>query len=394
MYDLLQEYSYHSPKFSFWFIDLDKKPIEAAKYGVTAYRTTLIKSGNNKELVGFESEDKLTNALMKVIRDEVKTIHFVKGHGENNIEDKLEYGYKIAKEAIEKENYQVHELLLAGVETIPDEVSVLVVSGPQKDFIPSELKKIADYTARGGSVLFMLDPALLPKLSGFLGGYGFELHNDIIVDKLIRVVGTNYLTPVVTEYKKEHPITADLTNIYTFFPIARSVGITEDPGTGSYNLAKTSSNSWARSKGKLDEDNLEFDASKDTQGPLNIMAVSVLKVADKDKDKDTAESEKEPKNNTDGHIQKWGKIIVIGDSNFAGNTHIRLAGNKDLFLNTINWLAEEHSLISIRKKERGISPMTLTDIQERLVFWLAVIILPSLILMIGIAVVTRRKVQV
>ena len=390
MYDLLQEYSYHTPKFTFWFIDPDKKPIEAAKYGVTAYRTTLIKSNNNEEIVGFESEDKLTNALMKVIRDEVKTIYFVKGHGENNIEDESEYGYQMAKQAIEKENYQVRELLLAGVEHIPDEVSVLVVSGPQKDFISSELEKITDYIARGGSVLFMLDPALLPELSDYMKGYGFDLRNDIIVDKLIRIAGTNYLTPVVTEYKKEHPITSDLTNIYTFFPIARSVDIKEDAATGSYNLAKTSSSSWARSTGTLDDDNIEYDPARDTQGPLTIMAVNVLKVKDADK----TENKQQQQQTTDGHIQKYGKIIVVGDSNFAGNTHIRLAGNKDLFLNTVNWLAEEHSLISIRQKEVGISPMTLTDAQERMVFWFSVVIMPSLIMMIGIAVVARRRLQV
>jgi len=399
MYDLLKEYSYHSPKFTFWFIDPDKKPIEAAEYGVTAYRTTLIKSNNKEEMVGFESEDKLTNALMKVIRDEVKTVHFVKGHGENNLEDETEYGYKMAKQAIEKESYPVKELLLAGVERISDKVSVLVISGPQKDFSRDELAKITDYIARGGSALFMLDPALLPELSNHLSGYGFELHNDIIVDKLIRVVGTNYLTPVVTEYKKEHPITADLSNIYTFFPIARSVGIAENPGTGSYNLAKTSSSSWARSTGTLDKDNLEFNPSTDTQGPLNIMAVSVVRVANPDKaeNKKPAATPLEKITVSDaanGQVQKFGKIIVIGDSNFAGNTHIRLAGNKDLFLNTINWLAEEHSLISIRQKERGTSPLTLTDAEGRMVFWFSVIIMPSFIMMIGIAVVTRRRRQV
>lgn len=390
MHDLLKEYSYYSPRFNFWFIDPDKKPIESAKYGITAYRTTLIRTKKNKEIVGFESEDKLTNALMKVIRDKVKTIYFVKGHGENNINDDQEYGYKIAKQSIEKESYQVRELLLASVENISDDVSVLVISGPKKDFIPSELKKITEYISRGGSVLFMLDPAFLPKLSDYLKGYGFELHNDIIVDKLIRVVGTNYLTPVVTEYKKEHPITSDLSNIYTFFPIARSVKIKEEPGKGKYNLAKTSSSSWARSTGKLNKDNLEFDPDKDTKGPLSIMAVSMNEV----KDKHEGEGNKQAKESADGHIRKWGKIIVIGDSNFAGNTHVRLAGNKDLFLNTINWLAEEHSLISVRKKEPGISPLTLTETQQRLVFWVSVIIVPSLMMMIGIAVIARRKYQV
>jgi len=389
MYDLLKEYSYHSPRFTFQFIDPDKKPIEAAQYGVTAYRTTLIRSNNNEETIGFESEDKLSNALIKVIRDEIKSIYFVKGHGENNIDDENEYGYKMAKQAIEKENYQVRELLLAGVERIPDEVSVLVISGPQKDFIPDELEKITEYIMQGGSALFMLDPALLPELSTYLGGYGFDIQNDIIVDKLIRIVGTNYLTPVVTEYEKEHPITNELSNIYTFFPVARSVEITEDPARGRYNLAKTSSSSWSRSTGALDKDNLEFDPEKDAQGPLNIMSVSMHEV----KDGGEGDSKNAASSNADGQIRKWGKIIVIGDSNFAGNTHFRLAGNKDLFLNTVNWLAEEHSLISVRKKETGINPMTLTDTQERLVFWISVVIMPSLVSMIGVAVTMRRKYQ-
>ncbi len=389
MHDLLEEYSYYSPKFTFQFIDPDKKPIEAAEYGITAYRTTLIRSKNHQEIIGFESEDKLTNALMKVIRDEVKTVYFVKGHGENNIEDEGEYGYKMAKQAIESENYQVQELSLAEVERVPEKVSVLVVSGPQQDFLPGELDKISAYIQTGGSAMFMLDPAPLKELPAFLNGYGFEVRDDIIVDKLIRIVGTNYLTPVVTEYKDDHPITADLTNIYTFFPVVRSVEIKENAATGSYTLASTSSSSWARSEGTLDKDSIEYDPSRDAQGPLPVMAVHVLQVDGAD----MADGELLTPT-ADGDVRRFGKIIVIGDSNFAGNTHFRLAGNKDLFLNTVNWLAEEHSLISVRKKEAGISPLTLTNSQQRLVFWLAVIILPSLVAMIGAAVVMRRRLQV
>jgi len=385
MFDLLKEYSYYSPRFKFWFVDPDKKPVSAAKYGITSYRTTLIRSGGNQEVVGFESEDKLTNALMKVIRDEVKTIYFVKGHGENDVEDAQEYGYKSAKEAIEKESYQVRDLFLAGVDRIPEDASVLVVSGPRKDIVQGELEKVTEYVNKGGAVFFMLDPAPLAELSVYLKGYGFELESNIIVDKLVRIVGTNYLTPVVTEYNKGHPITRDLTNVYSFFPIARSVEIEEDPASGSHNLAKTSASSWARSKGKLDEDDLKFDQARDRRGPLNIMAVKVVEVKAEKKKKSAT------KDVVEGSVQRWGKIVVVGDSNFAGNTHIRLAGNRDLFLNTINWLAEEHALISVRKKETGISPMTLTDTQERLVFWLSVLIVPSLIMIMGVGVIARRR---
>src|SRR3990170_3990566 len=80
MYDLLQEYSYHSPRFKYQFIDPDRHPEQTLKYGITEYRVTLIKSGNNQEKIGFESEEKLTNAILKIMRDEVKVIYFLKGH--------------------------------------------------------------------------------------------------------------------------------------------------------------------------------------------------------------------------------------------------------------------------------------------------------------------------
>ncbi len=416
MYDLLQEYSYHSPRFSFWFVDPDRKPAEAAKYGVTSYRTTLLRTKDKQEIVSFETEEKVTNALMKVIRDSVKTIYFVQGHRENNLEDKTEYGYAAAKQFMEAENYRVKELLLVGEKPISDDASIIVVSGPSSDLTPYELEKIDLFVRkRGRSVFFMLDPAPLPETLAYLETNGFKIGNDIIVDKLIRVMGTNYLTPVVMNYDLEHPLTRDMSNVYTFFPIARSVHIDKDPGKGRYVLAKTRSSSWARSKGQLKEDNEKFDKETDEKGPLGIMAVAAVAVREFDAnnqpvDQPQGDEADAPTKVADMEVgqqvlppagykaadnmpktTKFGRIVVIGDSNFAGNTHIKLAGNRDLFLNIINWLAREEAMISVRNKTPGLSPLTLSAAQGKLAFWLAVIITPSLFLAIGAAVIIRRK---
>ena len=407
MVDLLGEYAYHSPHFKFWFVDPDKRPAEAAKYGVTSYRTTLLRSRGKEEVVSFESEAKVTNALMKVLRDQVKTIYLTQGHGENSIADEQEYGYALAKKFLESESYQVRELLLVGETTIPADASVVVVSGPRTDLQPTELEKLDLFLKGGGSVLFMLDPAPLPFTLDYLERLDFKIGNDIVVDKLIRIMGTNYLTPVVMDYNKEHPLTREMANIYTFFPIARSVEITDDPGQGRYTLARTSSSSWARSKGQLTDDNVQFDQELDRRGPLGVMSVAAIKVAGGDgqaegdggaKDGETKDDAPK-KTGPDGEaaaqgadrMSRWGKVVVVGDSNFASNTHIKLAGNRDLFLNTINWLAAEVALISVRGKEPGLSPLTLTSAQGRLVFWVAVIIMPSLFLVIGVGVMLRRK---
>ncbi|MEO5350131.1 MAG: GldG family protein [Magnetococcus sp. YQC-3] len=388
MVDLLREYGYHSPRFKYWFVDPDKRPAEAAKYGVTSYRTTLLRIGEKQEIIVSETENKITNALIKVLQGRVKTLYFVKGHGENSISDETEYGYANSKKFLEQENYQVRELLLVGEEKIPKDADLVVISGPRGDYAEEEISKLAEYVHRGGSLFFLLDPAPVPMLVQYLQGYGFAVGNDIIVDKLIRIMGTNYLTPVVMDYDKEHPITRDMANIYTFFPIARSVEIKPDPDQGRYLLARTSSSSWARSKGELKDEDTRFDPELDRKGPIGVMAVSSIKVAEGGESPTVPFA---PTATPPEGITRWGKVLVIGDSNFAGNTHVQLAGNRDLFLNGVNWLAKEEAMISIRPKEPGVSPLTLTNAQGRLVFWVAVIILPSLFLVIGVGVLLRRR---
>ena len=390
MVDLLKEYAYHTPNFKFWFVDPDKRPVEAAKYGITSYRTTLLRSGGKQETVGFESEEKVTNALLKVIKDEVKAVYFLKGHGENSLADEQRTGYKLVKGAIEKENFKVRELLLVSEERVPEDAAILVAAGPKKDILPGELEKIARYVESGGSILFLLDPGPTPKISHFLGSHGLKVGNDIIIDKQSQMIGANYLTPVVMEYNQKHLIGRDF-NFVTFFPVARSVEVREDPALGSYNLAKTGSSSWAKSKGQLDDDEIKFDPVNDRRGPINLASVAVVKVGGESGSGAKEAAPATPGANLKEGVNRWGKIIVVGDSDFAGNAHFNLMGNKDFFLNMIGWLAEETALISVRKKETGLTPLTLTDTQGNLVFWLSVIIAPSLAVAIGIAVVARRR---
>jgi ABC-type uncharacterized transport system involved in gliding motility auxiliary subunit len=382
MADLLKEYAYYSPNFKYWFVDPDQNPLEAAEYGVTSYRTTLIRYQDKQEIVSFETENKLTNALLKVLRKETKRIYFLSGHGENSLTGTDNVGYLAVKEALEEEHHEVRDLLLLESDGVPEDAAVVVIAGPKTAPLPREMEMLTDYIRGGGRALFMLDPGDPPQLGRYLKAYGFDVGEDIIIDKLSQVFGGNYLTPVVSEYFKEHPVTAEF-EIATFFPMAQSVSIAEDKTTGSLNLAKTSDNSWAKRSGTLDEESLEFDKDTGVAGPLNIISVTSIAVDPQGADPGEAES------NPD--LKQWGKVIVVGDSNFVSNSYIQMAGNRDLFLNMVNWLAQENLLISIRKKAPGVSPVTLTAVQGRMVFWVSVIIVPSLIMLLGFAVITRNR---
>jgi ABC-type uncharacterized transport system involved in gliding motility auxiliary subunit len=166
----------------------------------------------------------------------------------------------------------------------------------------------------------------------------------------------------------------------TFFPAARSVHIKEAPAKGRYDLAKTSDKSWTVT-GELTDDALTFDSDRHTRGPISVVAVAAVEVVLNEKKTEASQES----------MKTWGKILVVGDSDLVSNTHLKLAGNKDFFLNTLNWLAEEHVLISVRRREPGLTPLMLTAVQGKLVFWLSMVIVPSLVLVAGIGVTLRRR---
>jgi len=85
------------------------------------------------------------------------------------------------------------------------------------------------------------------------------------------------------------------------------------------------------------------------------------------------------------------KIVVFGDSDFAGNSSFRVSGNGDFFLNTVNYLAEEKDLISIRPKQSLGDRIFLTAKQGRFVFLLCVVLIPVSVLTLGTSLFIRKR---
>lgn len=376
--DLLEEYAGLSDKFTFTFIDPDANPGLASKYGVSEYRIIMLFAGDKQAKIGNEKEEKLTNGLIKLLKQKQKTVYFVTGHGEKDTASTNKEGYKAAKEALINESYQVKELPLLQVESIPSDASVVVLAGPTRDLDQAELDKLDKRYKSGGAIFAMIDPGHPAGFATWLEGYGFKLQNDIIIDQQSQVYGANYLTPVVYAYHKKHPLTQDFT-LASYFTIANSVYMQEDPKQGRYELALTGPNSWTEvDKNQLESGQAEYNEDREKRGPIPVMAVTTTPAGEET----DAEGTKR---------EKYGKMILVGDSDFANNTNINLAGNGDLFLNTVNWLAEEADLIAVRAKGANVSPVILTASQGRAIFWIPVIMVPSAVLMAGIGVYSRRR---
>ncbi len=85
------------------------------------------------------------------------------------------------------------------------------------------------------------------------------------------------------------------------------------------------------------------------------------------------------------------RIVAIGDSDFATNGDLGIGGNRDLFLNIVNWLAQQENLISIRPRDPEDRRDHPDGGQDRFIFWLTVLIIPGLILLAGVQTWWRRR---
>ncbi len=365
--DLLKTYAHYSPHFHYQFVDPDRNPGQARAYGVDEYGTMIVERRGKRERFREITEESLTNAFLKLVESRVKTIVFTTGHGEKALSDKQEQGYSNFRARLEAENYQAKEVLLSR-DSIPDETDVIVVAGPQTDFLPEEIGVLKTYLEKGGKVLLLLDPveANLSRFEEWLQAYGVILGRDIVVDKLSKLFGADYLIPVVMQYGK-HKIT-DKFNLACFLPLARSVTVKKEQPEGFKltELAFTSQGSWA------ERDQKEIESGKVSLGAGDLAGPVSIGVA----------LEKENSNM---------RLVIFGDSNFADNAHFYLSGNKDLVLNATAWLSGEEKLVNIRPKERATSPLVLSADQQKLIFIVPVFVLPLISVGSGLAVLLYRK---
>jgi ABC-type uncharacterized transport system involved in gliding motility auxiliary subunit len=369
----MAEYRYASNRISYESIDPQQKPEIANEYKARLSSLqmgdTVVAAGDRIERLTATDEQSLTNAIMKVTRDQLKTICFIEGHGEKDLAGMDAEGYGSVDKKLKNENYQTKSVNLVSSNQVPSECSVLVAAGPKKTLFPQEAAMIGKYLDEGGKVMLMIDPDTDPGLGDVLKAWNITVGADTVIDVsgVGRLFGTGPAVPLVGNYGS-HPITKDMTRTATFFPLARSV----KPGESARGeilfteLLKTSDASWAETDLKGNE--AKFDEGKDSKGPVSLGIAANKKIGEKE-----------------------ARMVVIGDSDFATNNYERLAGNGDLFLNTANWLAQDEDLISIRPKSTTNRSVTMTESQQRWFFWLTVLLMPLAVIGAGAYVWWKRR---
>lgn len=363
--------------FDYRFVDPVANPVDARNAGVTGDGKIVLEMSGHKEIADYADEAELLRAMNRLINPEARTVYFLTGHGERDINASGTTGMSRALETLQNKNYTVKTLNLMAENSVPADARTVIIAGPTKPLSPAEVGTLNQYVQKGGSLVIMEDPIPLtdfgdapdPLAESLSQAWGIRLRNDFVVD----TASTTIQNAIGATYNPTHPITNAMT-LATIFPLARSIEVSAQPTEGITltSLVETDPNSQAW--GETDFTPLEqANASvsldpADTPGPLTLVAAG--------------------ENTTN-----IGRVVVFGNSVFATDDGFDAYGNGDLFINAVDWATGNDTPVDIT-----IRPATeRTFNAPGQIQWLAIVfgsvcLLPGLVLAAGIAAwISRRR---
>jgi ABC-type uncharacterized transport system involved in gliding motility auxiliary subunit len=396
--DRLREYQAGSEQITTEYIDPDKKPAIAQQNAIQSYGTILFNYRGRTERVIGDTEQDVTNGIIKVVSGQQRKVYFTQGHGEKNPGNTARDGYSTARDSLLRENYLVEQVAIAQTGRVPDDAAVVIVAGPTTDFFPPEIDALKQYLDKGGKLLLALDPPAKPgapqptSLIALAREWGIEVGNDVVLDVsgMGRLFGASEEVPVAVTYPS-HAITERF-EVMTVYPMARSVGAVSGgvEGRTAETIVETSRGSWAETDvpGVLSEQAVKMDtAAGDKQGPIPIAAAVSAPVAASPEPAVPAALAASP----EAPAKSETRVVAFGDSDFASNSAAGVQGNVDLFMNTLGWLSQQENLISVRPKQATDRRITLTAAQQTQLGWLALAVIPGMIFGTGIMRWWRRR---
>ena len=373
--DLLDRYQNLSSKIKIHYMDAEKNRTQAIAAGVKQLGTIQIDTGTKHQEAKSLTEEEVTGALVRSLKSGERMACFALGSGEHSIDDADRSGYSEAKKLLEGNNYKTQALKMVEKPEIPQECMIVVVPGPTHDYLQREVDAIKTFVEKGGRAFIMLDPPLQfakpqtdenASLAAVLEDWGVTVDKDLVLDTsgVGQIFGMGPEVPLVTSYGA-HAIVKTMKDVPSGFPIARSMAVKNGTKTTVEKLFDTSENSFATMNLKSAEIK---PSSSDKKGPLTLGAAGTY----------------------NGEGTK-GLFVVVGSSSWIANSFLRFNGNRDLFLNVMNWLSSDEDLISIRPKDPEDRRLTMNTSQMRLVAYSSVFGIPLLILAAGVGVWWRRR---
>lgn len=372
---LVQAYRSQCPAIAIRSLDPRDAP-PAAQHILNQYETTLVGCVSERcEPVGYPSEENITNSILRLTREKEIRVYFSIGHGEVNLASEASHGYSNLAAALRSEGIEPRGWIGASEKEVPSDADVVILAAPERDLLPGEISALERYLEHGGRLLALLEPEFGPNILDLLRRFGFGLPPGVLVDAASSPLleRARQVSLLVNRFGS-HPITEPFSaRTMLLLPGTRAVLARHKPQPEDrlVQLAYSSPRSWderdvaAASDGRP----VERDGDEAAGGEIPLAAAG-----------------------TYPRPEGEARIVVIGNREFVSNRLLGALYNRDLFMNSILWLAETDDRIAIRPKEWTPFQYPLTVQQTLAYFYFLAFALPEVLLLLGIHAWYRQRV--
>ncbi len=418
--DILNEYkAYSKGNLQFEFINPEgeKGEQEARQAGIPPVEVQVIKEDKfevKRAYLGlvFFYEDKkeilpviqnlssleydISSAIKRLTTRERKKIGYTIGHQEPPLSSMQRVQQELSKQydlvPVELNDSQI---------TIPSDISALLVIAPQSKFKDSSLYAIDQYIMRGGKVAFLINKvnaALQQRytqplelgLEPLLEHYGIRVNNDLVRDiqcATISVVQQQgpfqiqsqlpfpYL-PMASNMDKNNPIVKDLQNVIFYFVSSLDTNGAVAKGLNTEVLIRSSKYSGRQSGFFMIDPFYRYSQQEMSESGIPLAVVVSGSYQSYFVDKSLA-----PQHSQSPATQ----IVVVGDGDFMKDEFMGSKGNLTLFVNIVDYLADDAGLITIRSKDISQPPLEqISDTMKKVVKYGLLVFPPFIVVGYGL----------
>ena len=340
------------PRLRFHIVDPAREPIQTVKFDLRTY-ATVVTVGDRFETVTTLDEESFLSALLHASRRERPHIGFLEGHGERSMSGGLPEELRTAAMALDKRGYRPSNLDLLRGDRL-DSVAVVVIASPETPLSRAEMDTLRAFENRGGRLLIALDPA-----------------SPLTVSELTEPTGLRFVPAFVSDPDQRDPELLYLED-FTAHTVVKLLDERRIQvlfaGAGEIQLVRTGSG-WKQASLILSGRRSRIAGDPNSEPRSRVVAAA-------------SES-------PDAH--RAARLLLFGDVDFFTNRYFDLIGNGDLFLSSIEWLADREQAIALRPRPRTNRPVVLSRQQGRALMVVMAGILPLGVAGAGFITLWRRR---
>ncbi|MBN2857008.1 MAG: GldG family protein [Candidatus Delongbacteria bacterium] len=352
--------------------------------------------GDKKEIIPFIQEGDLssleyeiTSRIRKITLDRLPVIGLLSGYGSAAAED-FRNAYNILSS-----QYVVKPVTADKNSLMPDKIDALLIIGPKEDLPQEALNAIDSYIMSGGKAGFFVDKTeinlktlgvkeISTNLDSLMMSYGVKVNNDLVGDRQAGFISVRQqkgffsisnqikypFLPQVTNVSRENIITQKIDAVNFYFTSSLDTSYAEGKNIELEVIARTSDNAFTQSGNyyiMADRDINDYKYSMSGIPLAAVMKGSFTSYAD----------------STVTGVST--RLAVTGDADFFQDGKFNAENDLNMFLNIVDWLTADDSLISIRSKNIAVRPLKeLTEGKKSIVKWLNIVSIPFLIIILGL----------